>query len=44
MNATMMTSLANCSKVMQSVNASMNPAQMNETMKQFAMETEKMGM
>ena len=40
----MMESLKGVNTVMQSVNASMNMKEMNETMKQFAMETEKMGM
>ena len=44
MNATMMESLAGVNKVMTSVNASMNPQQMNETMMDFMKETEKMGM
>lgn len=44
MNAQMMESLKGVNTVMSSVNASMNPAQMNKTMQEFAKETEKMGM
>ena len=44
MNAQMVESLKGVNTVMASVNASMNPAEMNNIMKQFAMETEKMGM
>ena len=43
MNAQMMESLNGVNTVMASVNGAMNPAQMQQTMKQFAMETEKMG-
>ena len=44
MNAQMMESLKGCTSVMQNVNASMNVQEMNKVMKDFAMETEKMGM
>ena len=44
MNAQMVESLKGVNTVMQSVNASMNPQQMQNIMKQFAMETEKMGL
>ena len=44
MNAQMVESLKGVNSVMQNVNAAMNPAQMNKIMKDFAMETEKMGM
>lgn len=43
MNAQMMESLNGVNTVMASVNGAMNPQQMQQTMKQFAMETEKMG-
>ena len=43
MNAQVVQSLTNINKVMTSVNASMNPRQMQEIMKQFAMESDKMG-
>ena len=38
-----MQSLAGSTQVMQAVNADMNPAQMQQTMKAFAMEMEKAG-
>ena len=44
MNAQMMESLKGCTNVMTQVNASMNIQEMNKVMKDFAMETEKMGM
>ena len=44
MSAQMEELLKSINTIMQSVNASMNPAEMNNIMKQFAMETEKMGM
>ena len=44
MNAQMMESLKGVNDVMSKVNASMNPQQMNQIMKEFSMETEKMGM
>ena len=44
MNAQMMESLKGVNGVMQQVNGQMNPQQMNKIMKDFAMETEKMGM
>ena len=40
----MMESLKGVNTVMSQVNADMNPAQMAKIMKEFAMETEKMGM
>ena len=43
MNKQMMQSLQNCTPVMQAINADMNPAQMQNTMKAFAMEMEKAG-
>ena len=43
MNQQMMQSLAGSTQVMQAVNADMNPAQMQQTMKAFAMEMEKAG-
>ena len=44
MNAQMVESLQGVNSVMSQVNGSMNPQQMQNIMKQFAMETEKMGM
>ena len=44
MNAQMVESLKGVNSVMTQVNASMNPQQMSQIMKQFAMETEKMGL
>ena len=44
MNAQMMESLKGVNSVMQQVNGQMNPQEMNKIMKDFAMETEKMGM
>ena len=44
MNAQMLESLKNVNNVMQQVNGSMNPAQMNQIMRDFAKESEKMGM
>ena len=44
MNAQMLQSLKGCTSVMQNVNASMNIQDMNKVMKNFAMETEKMGL
>ena len=44
MNATMLENLKGVNSVMSQVNASMNPQQMNQIMKQFAQESEKMGM
>ena len=44
MNAQMVESLQGVNNVMSQVNGQMNPAQMNKIMKDFAMETEKMGM
>ena len=44
MNAQMVESLKNVNNVMSQVNASMNPQQMNQIMREFAKETEKMGM
>jgi len=44
MNAQMVESLQNVNKVMSQVNSSMNPQQMNQIMRDFAKETEKMGM
>ena len=44
MNAQMVESLKGVNSVMQQVNGQMNPQEMNNIMKQFAMETEKMGM
>ena len=44
MNATMVDSLKGVNKVMQQVNGQMNTAEMNKIMKEFAMETEKMGL
>ena len=43
MNKQMMQSLQNCTPVMQAINADMNPVQMQNTMKAFAMEMEKAG-
>ncbi len=43
MNKQMMESLQSCTPVMQAINADMNPAQMQNTMKAFAMEMEKAG-
>ena len=40
----MVESLKGVNSVMQQVNGSMNPQEMNNIMRQFAMETEKMGM
>ena len=44
MNAQMVESLQGVNSVMQQVNGSMNPAQMNQMMRDFSKETEKMGM
>ena len=44
MNAQMLESLKGVNSVMSQVNTAMNPQQMNQIMKQFALETEKMGM
>ena len=44
MNAQMVESLKGVNSVMTQVNGQMNPQQMNQIMKQFAQETEKMGM
>ena len=44
MNATMVDSLQGINSVMANVNAQMNPQQMNQIMKDFAMQSEKMGM
>ena len=41
-NATMLDSLKGVNSVMSKVNANMNPQEMNQIMKQFAKETEKM--
>ena len=41
-NATMVESLKGVNKVMSKVNANMSPAEMNNIMKDFAKETEKM--
>ena len=41
-NATMVESLKGVNKVMGSVNANMNPQEMNKIMREFAKETEKM--
>ena len=43
MNQNMMQALQGSTQVMQAVNADMNPAQMQQTMKAFAMEMEKAG-
>jgi len=44
MNATMVDSLKGVNKVMGSVNANMNPQEMNKIMRDFAKETAKMEM
>ena len=44
MNATIMDNLKGVNDVMSKVNASMNVQEMNKIMKEFSMETEKMGM
>ena len=44
MNATLMNNLKGVNDVMSKVNASMNVQEMNKIMKEFSMETEKMGM
>ena len=43
MSQTVVGNLGSVNSIMQQVNGSMNPQQMMQTMKQFAMETEKMG-
>ena len=43
MNQQVLQSLQGSTQVMQAVNADMNPAQMQQTMKAFAMEMEKAG-
>lgn len=44
MNQQVMQSLASSTTIMQAVNKDMNPAEMQQTMKAFAMEMEKAGM
>ena len=44
MNAQMLESLKGVNNVMSQVNKEMNPAQMQQIMREFAKETEKMGM
>ena len=44
MNAQMLESLKGVNSVMSAVNGEMNPQQMAQIMKEFAKETEKMGM